>query len=252
MMEGITPVMDVNGNNSGNGSFWGGAGPAFGGALIGSWFANGWNGNGWGNNRNGGVGVDTIADGVQNLQSSINGLGLQILQGQNAANLAMSQGFCGTQADINTGTAALNNHLAQGFAGLNTVITNGDAAVQQTLCQGFGSLNTAIISGSKDNALATCQSTGAITSAISECCCSTQRLIQQESCATRELIKDIQCQQTRDQLCQARDEISALKSQNFTSAAIATLGNQLRGELSTAVNQIITHVRSFVPVTSAA
>lgn len=252
MMEGIMPVMDINGNNNGYnngyGMGWGGAGSAFAGALVGSWFGNGWGG-GWGNNRNGG-GCCCPSQVVEPLQNSINGLGLQVLQGQNAANMAMCQGFSGVVAEGNANAASLNNSLTQGFAGLNTAITSGDAGIQQTLCQGFSGINTAIVAGSKDNALATCQSTNAITSAIGDCCCTTQRLIQQESCATRELIKDVQYQQTRDQLCMARDEISTLKSQNFTAGAVAGLGNQLRGELNSAVNQIITHVRAFIPTTT--
>lgn len=256
MMEGIMPVMDINGNNNGYnncGWGWGGAGGAFAGALVGSALFNGGFG-GWGNNRNGGCccnnGSTAELDALQGIQSSVNGLGLQVLQGQNSANMAMCQGFSGVVAEGNSNAASLNNSLTQGFAGLNTAITSGDAGIQQTLCQGFSGINTAIVAGSKDNALATCQSTNAITSAIGDCCCSTQRLIQQESCATRELIKDVQYQQTRDQLCMARDEISTLKSQQFTAGAVAGLGNQLRSELNSAVNQIITHVRAFIPTTT--
>lgn len=251
-MEGFVPTFDIGNTHQGYG--WGGAAAgAFAGGLVGSWFGNGWGG-GWGNR--GGNGNCCCAsqvaemDTLQGIQSSVNGLGLQVLQGQNSANMAMCQGFSGVVAEGNSNAASINNSLTQGFAGLNTAITSGDAGIQQTLCQGFSGLNTAIVGGTKDNALATCQSTNAITSAINDCCCSTQRLIQQESCATRELIKEVQLQQTRDQLCQARDEISALKSQNFTAGAIAGLGNQLRTETNQAVNTILTHVRAFIPTTT--
>lgn len=247
-MEGIVPVMDMNndrnccGRNDGWGSGWGGAGGAFAGALIGSWFGNGFMGNGWGNNRNDGGCCCRTATVDQ-----VNDLGLQVLQGQNQANMAMCQGFSGVVAGNNANTASLNNTLAQGFAGLNTVITNGDAAIQQSLCQGFSGLNTAVLVASKDNALLTCQSTDAITSAIKDCCCTTQRTIMEQGCATRELIKDVQYQNTRDQLCLARDEISTLKSQNFTAGAVAGLGNQVRAEINQAVNNIILHTRAFLP-----
>lgn len=264
-MEGIVPTFDMNRNDGccNNGGYnnggwgWGGAGGAFAGALIGSWFGNGWGGNGFGN-RGGNDGcccqsaqLAANSAALDNIQDSINGLGLQVLQGQNSSNMAMCQGFGSAIAAVNNAAFGIQNNLTQGFAGLNTAITSGDASIQQTLCQGFSGLNTAVMGASKDNALQTCQSTNAIVSAIDNCCCSTQRLIQQESCATRELIKDVQYQNTRDQLCQARDEISTLKSQNFTAGAVANLGNQVRGEVNQAVNTILTHVLRPTTATTA-
>lgn len=248
MMEGIVPTIDLDRNNNGwnNGGFGGPATGAFAGGLIGSWFGNGWGG-GFGNRGNFGADAALCRTATSD---QVNDLGLQILQGQNSANMAMCQGFSGVVAEGNQNAAGIQNTLTQGFAGLNTAITSGNAGVQQTLCQGFSGINTAVMGASKDNALLTCESTNSITSAIKDCCCTTQRTIMQEGCQTRELIKEVQLQNTRDQLCQARDEIAALKSQNFTAGAVAGLGNQLRGEMNQAVNTILTHVRAFIPTTT--
>ena len=67
------------------------AGGAFVGGLFGNWFGNGFGGNGWGG-RGGypaeaavvaqGAADTVILDNLNSLQSSINGLGLSIVQGQ--------------------------------------------------------------------------------------------------------------------------------------------------------------------------
>ena len=54
-----------------------------------------------------------------------------------------------------------------------------------------------------------------------QCCCSVLRAIEQEGCANRELQREIQTQNIRDQLANAQAENAALKSQLFQTNAMA-------------------------------
>jgi len=252
-MDGLIPTYSVNGNGSGGG--WGDAIGAFAGALFGSWWGNGFGGNGNGFGRSGGCcdsggGSPTVVvtgqggghcstaelDALSGIQSSINGLGLSVVQGQNAANMAACQGFSG-----------VINAANQGFAGLNTAIATGDAGIQQSLCQGFNGVNTAILTSAKDAALGNCQ----ITSAIADCCCNTQKTIMSEGSATRQLIDRYAYEELQSKLCDAKAEIGSLKSQAFTSQAVAGLGAQLRSEINANTANIINHMAAFRTSTSS-
>lgn len=247
-MDGLTPTFDIGG---GHGAGFGGplAG-AFAGGLFGSWFGNGWGGGGYGGR--GAVGGAVVAetavlDAISNIGNSVN-----------SGNIAAVQGFGGLNASVESSAAATQmavlgaaNGTTQAVNAVGSVVQQGNFNLQSALCQGFGGLNTSVLVASKDNALLTCESTNAITSAINNCCCNTQKTIMAEACATRELIKDVQYQNTRDQLCQARDEISTLKSQNFTAASVAGLGNQVRNEMGQAVNTILTHLMNCKTTTPA-
>lgn len=248
MMEGL--AVPVGGMGVGGSA---GVGGAIGG-LIGSWFGNGWGG-GY-NNRGGApvvvesvgmcngtaVAASAALDDLSALQTSVNGLGTTLLTNQNATNMAMCQGFSGVVANATNNTNTLGQAVTQGFSGLNTAVMQGNSGIQSTMCQGFSGLNTAVLVNGKDNALLTCQSTNAITSAIDNCCCNTQKTIMAEGCATRGLIKDIQTQDLRDQLCDAKSKISQLESQNFTTATVAASTQQLRNEMAASTNLIIQHV----------
>lgn len=246
-MDGLVPTYSINGD--GNGGGWGDAIGAFGGALIGSWFGNGFMGNGWGGYGGcgrggfGGSGGGQAAtgpavvvmgndggsaelDALSNIQNSINGLGLAVVQGQGNASLATAQGFAGAV-----------NASNQGFAGLNTAITAGNAGIQQSLCQGFGGLNTALLTSSKDNALLNCQSTGAITSAIEQCCCNTRSAIHAEGEATRALINQNYINSLQTELCDAKSENAALKSQSFIAGSQAAQSAEFRAALNQQAQQ---------------
>ena len=252
----LTPTIPLGGDNTGG---WGDAVGAFAGALFGSWFGNGWGGGAYGGGRGGngggccgggapsvviagnpGGGSTAELDALTGIQAGINGLGLQTLQGQNAANMAMCQGFSGVVAADNSNTNMLGNAITQGFAGLNTAILTGDQGIQQTMCQGFNGLNTAVISQAKDNALLNCQSTGAITSAIDNCCCTTQRTIMAEGSATRQLIDHYAYENLQTKVCDLKAENAALKSTAATSA-------MLQG----AVAQLSARIESLRPTTTA-
>lgn len=243
----------LGGNGNGNGFFGGEGVGAFAGAALGSllfnggwggWGGNGgWNRGGWGGGYGGNTATGPIVitadsdhsrcssaelDALSNIQTSINGLGLAVVQGQNSSNLAACQGFSGVVASNDRNTAQLQNSMNQGFAGLNTVIQGGDFGIQQTLCQGFGGLNTAILSSSKDAALQSCQSTGAITSVIESCCCKTQNAIHAEGEATRQLISKYAYEELQTKLCDSKAENAALKSQAYVAASQAAQSAEIR------------------------
>lgn len=223
-------VLPVGGFGGNGGFFGGGAGlAAFAGGALGSLLFNGGLGYGFGGGRGGcggsygGNGGPIIVNGgdsghgrcssaeldaLTGLQASVNGVGLAVIEGQNASNLASCQGFSGVV-----------NATNQGFAGLQNTITNGNAGIQQSLCQGFGGLNTAVLTSSKDAALLNCQSTSAITSAIDQCCCKTQTAIHAEGEATRALIQQNYISDLQTKLCDAKAENAALQSQAFVAAS---------------------------------
>ena len=247
-MGDIVPVVPMgNGGGYGNGG-WGDAVGAFAGALFGTWFGNGWNGGygrggsgggdptvvvtGGGNGGCCGGGSNAVLDALSGIQSGVNSLGLQTLQGQNSANLAMCQGFSGVVSADNANTASLMNAVTQGFAGLNAAEQASLAGVQQSLCQGFSGVNTAIMGASKDAALQSCQSTGAITTAISDCCCTTKQTIMAEGAATRELINKLAYENLQEKLCDSKAENAALKSQNFIASSQAAQNSQFQQMLN--------------------
>ena len=209
------------GSNNGSG-FWGDAlGAVIGGAIggaVGSGWRNGGGGYGGGNPGpvviNGGGGgcgsgcSSAELDALTGLQASVNGVGLAVVQGQNATNMGMCQGFSGVV-----------NASNQGFAGLNTAITAGDAGIQQSLCQGFGGINTAILTSSKDTALQFCQSPSALAQAISDCCCKTQAAIAEQGQLTRDLINQRAYADLQEKYCDAKSKISSLESQAAFNAS---------------------------------
>lgn len=209
------------GNNSGN--FWGDALGAVVGGAIGGAVGSGWrNGGGYGggggqgpvviNSGGGGGGHGCSSaelDALSSLQASVNGVGLAVVQGQNATNMGMCQGFSGVV-----------NASNQGFAGLQNTITNGDAGIQLTLGQGFNGINTAVLTAAKDAALQFCQSTGAITSAIEQCCCKTQAAIAEQGQLTRDLINQRAYADLQEKYCDAKSKISSLETQAVFNASI--------------------------------
>jgi hypothetical protein len=205
-MSDILPVSTGIGFNNGNG-FGADTMGAFAGALFGSWFGDAWGGN-WGNR---GVAGDAAAtgfstqilnDGINAIQNSVNNM-----------NMNLSSGLC------NVGYQNLDQNSRTNLA----------------MMQGFATLG-------HDN----CQNTNAIVSAVNgvgtqmqECCCSTQRLVEREACATRELIQAQYARALETKLCDAKDEISALKSNLYTQNAI-----------NASAANIIAHVKAMLPAST--
>ena len=102
--------------------------------------------------------------------------------------------------------ASTNLAVAQGFGGLNAAFNAG-----------VGSLNLNIANQAAESRLQAQQ----LASQQQQCCCSVLRAIEQEGCANRELQREIQTQNIRDQLANAQAENAALKSQLFQTNAMA-------------------------------
>ena len=68
---------------------------------------------------------------------------------------------------------SVNSGICDATFALNNTMTNGFAGVQQSLCQGFNGLNTAIY----QNGFNTERGLWNVSSQIADCCCTTQRSI---------------------------------------------------------------------------
>lgn len=91
----------------------------------------------------------------------------------------------------------INNGICDSTFALNNTMTNGFANVQQTLCQGFNGTNTAIY----QNGFNTERGLWNVSSQIADCCCQTQRSIDQVNYNTAMNTNAIQqtlCGNTRD------------------------------------------------------
>lgn len=177
------------------------------GAFVGATFGNMWGGNGWGFGRNGAVaeGVSTtlLNDGINAIQNSINQVG----------------------ANVSNGISSL------GYQTLDLASRNGLATQQ-----GFNQIGRDMCTSSS----AIVSAVNGVGSQVAECCCATQRLVEREACATRELIQALNTQNVRDQLCDAKAKIATLESNAFTA-----------GALNNAVATIIKHIPTTTTTTTA-
>lgn len=212
-----------------SGGFGGEAGAAgLGGAvggLIGSWFGNGIGG--WGGRGVGavaGVGgaeaavsiagtaanmlTTALVSDIESIQSSLGALGLNVVQGQGATNLAIA----------NTGAMNLNaitqqntqNLLAsvQGFAGLNTSIANSTS-----------SLASAIATSETNNLTRSFQAQ----LEAQKCCCETNLNIERQAEATRALMRDQFAQSQAVLIYDLKAQLTDARFQNSQLAQTAQL-----------------------------
>lgn len=229
---------------------WGGTalGAGFGG-LLGSWLGNGFGGFGGGWNR-GAVGYDTGA--INAIQSQLNGLSGQVAnadrdflmqtssQNQFLGNLVNNTGDAITGA-INS--SAMNTQQGIYSNTLNQIQSQG--ATNLAMCQGFGGITSAINTGvgalnlniAEQGAQSRLQAQE-LASQQKDCCCQVLRAIEQEGCANRELQREIQYQNTRDQLAAKSAEVESLKNQiiniNAMAAQTSTIINALKPATTTA------------------
>lgn len=92
---------------------------------------------------------------------------------------------------------SINNGICDSTFALNNTMTNGFANVQQALCQGFNGTNTAIY----QNGFNTERGLWNVSSQIADCCCTTQRSIDQVNYNTAmntNAIQQSMCNNTRD------------------------------------------------------
>lgn len=234
--------------NSGSG--WGGTalGAGFGG-LIGSWLGNGFGGFG-GNRATAGIGYDTGA--LNGIQGQLNNVSGQIAnadrdllmqtsnQNQFIGNLVNSTGDAIVGA-INS--SAMNTQ--QGIYNNTLNAVQSQAATNLAMCQGFGGINSSIDRGIgalnlniADQGAQSRLQAQELAAQQQSCCCQVLRAIEQEGCANRELQREIQYQNTRDQLAAKSAEVESLKNQiiniNAMAAQTATIINALKPATTTA------------------
>lgn len=221
-MEGLMPTFDVNGNN-GNGG-WGNWGGALIGGAIGAAFGSGWNNNNRNGNCGSGCGDQFLMDTLTTMRTDVNSIGReQLVQAANN-NANLCTGFGTVNASVERVGAAAALAAARQEAATLTVGYQGQIAAKDNTFQ--------IVASQKD------------------CCCATQRLIEQEGCATRQsihaegeatraLIAQIDREHLLGKLADTKAELAACQSRQFAEA----LSLQ-------AQNNIITHVRAFIPTTT--
>lgn len=220
-MEGLMPTFDVNGNNNNGG--WGNWGGALIGGAIGGAFGSGWN-----NNRNGncgnGCGDQFIMDTLTTMRSDVNSIGReQLVQAANN-NANLCTGFGTVNASVERVGAAAALAAARQEAATLTVGYQGQIAAKDNTFQ--------IVSSQKD------------------CCCTTQRLIEQEGCATRQSIH-AEGEATRAFIAQIDREHLLGKLADMKAELAACQSRQFAEALSLqAQNNIISHVRAFIPTTT--
>lgn len=170
----LLPAMGGGGSEAGAAGLGGAVG-----GLIGSWFGNGFGGRGHGGGFDGGgaavaVGANAVMDGISNIQTSINGLGLQTIQGQNATNTTVERSAASTFNGITSQNTQNLLASVQGFAGLNTAITASTAATIAAI----GTADRGALERSFQAQLA-----------AERCCCETNLNIERQGNATRDLIR---------------------------------------------------------------
>lgn len=196
------------------------------GGLIGSWFGNGFGGRGFGPGYGYGdgaavaFGANAVLDGINNLQTSVNNIGLQTIQGQNGTNLTIERSATSNYNGLTSQNT--QNLLAnvQGFAGLNTAITSGVNTISNAICaQSYEAQRLAYEAQLRDQS----------------CCCETKRTIATEAETTRALIRDQFAQQQATLICDLKDQLRAKEFENSQLAQTAALTNQI-GQIYQLVN----------------
>jgi len=155
----------------------------------------------------------SINSGVQTLGAAVNS-GNQAIQGSlcNLGQTVQNGIFQNTLSQVQ-GQASTNLGMCQGFNGVNAGIAGATAVVQSSLAD----VNNNITAQNFENRLQAQQ----LASQQQNCCCQVLRAIEQEGCANRELQREIQTQNIRDQLAVSQAENQSLKAQLFSTNAMA-------------------------------
>lgn len=231
--------------NAGSGQGGTALGAGFGG-LLGSWLGNGFGG--FGGNR-AGIGYDTGA--LNGIQGQLNNLSGQVAnadrdllmqtsgQNQFIGNLVNSTGDAIVGAinstAMNTQQGIYNNTLnqVQSQAATNLSMCQGFGGINSSIDRGVGSLNLNIASQGAESRLQAQQ----LASQQQACCCEVKQAIEREGCLNRELQREIQTQNFRDQLAAKSAEVESLKNQiiniNAMAQQTATIINALKPATTT-------------------
>lgn len=254
--EGIIPVMNMNDNCNGwgNGNGWGAlVGGAVGGAVGSAWNGNRWNNNG-GNCGCGcsgsNFGQELLMDNLTALGANVNSIGRdQMLQ-----------------------TAGIQSTLCQGFAGVNATVNNVAAQAAQNQSRTEAAVLTTGLNGQleqKNNTIAQLQASHAaevqgmrssfdLISAIKECCCTTNRNIEVQSCAIQEAVHregeatraqaaQIEKDHLLRELCSKDAKIGQLENQAFSTQ----LAQQTLSANQGSMNQMLATILNAIPKTAA-
>lgn len=234
-MDGITPTIDLNGNNNGWGNgLIGAAIGGFAGAAIG----NNWNGrNNNGCCNNSGCcdnGSRYVMDSLSGLRTDVGSISRDGLIQSAAAQNAACQGFSG----VNTAVREVAAQIAQGQsrteAAVLTTGLNGQIQGLRDTIEGLKAQhnnevqslrNTSQLqAGISECCCNTQRSIDAVVKAIGECCCETNRNLDSVKCAihvdgeqTRALISKFAYEQLQEKLCDAKAENAALRAEKFAS-----------------------------------
>lgn len=243
------PTIVENSGFGGMGGLGVGAG-LVGGLILGSMWNGGWGG--WGNRGTGQVGADVaLANAVQNV-------GNQVQQGtisqlQSAADTAQSIN-ANTVAGLQQGNAMqqqmccccnnLSHEIDATGDGITDALTNSriqDMQNTQQISNGLANLGQAISYQGYQNQLATKDVLAAMAQQTGEL----SREIFEQNCQNRELQREIQYQNTRDQLAQCQSEKAALLAQASNQAA-------LNAQTNTIISAIISALKPTTAATAAA
>ena len=232
-------------------SGFGGLGSGFVGGIIGgALFGNG--GFGWGGNRgvSAGVGYDTgainaIQGQLNNISGQISNADRDLLMQTSNQNQFMGNLVNGTGDAI---VSAVNTNARDIQAGIfqNTLTqTQNQGVTNLSMCQGFGGvnssidkgvglLNSSIVEQSYESRLQAQQ----LASQQQACCNQVIKAVTDEGCANRALQREIQYEQTRDELAQSRAREAVLANQLFTQNvvgnAVTNIINALKPATTTA------------------
>lgn len=199
-MSDMTLLPNMGGGNEAGAAGLGGAV----GGLLGSMFGRrGVFGDGDGGGGGGvAIGAGAILDGISGIQTSVNSLGLQTIQGQNATNTAVERSAAATFNGITSQNTQNLLASVQGFAGLNTAITANTAAVTAAIA----SADRAALERSFQAQLA-----------AEKCCCETNLNIERQGNATRDLMRQQFADAQAVLIC---DMKSKLQGAEFTTSQV--------------------------------
>ena len=251
-MDEIMRTVIPEGSGFGGGSALALGAGAIGGLVLGSL----WGGNGFGNwgNRGGAVAGDVgynsgMLTGIQ-----------QQLTDMNTSNLAQS--VASADRDFLIQTSTQNQYLGGAINGVENAVQNNtlnqtqnSGATNLNICQGFNSVNKSILEQGYQNQLAVVQQNGEnrlqaqqLANQQQQCCCQVLKAISDEGCANRELQREIQYQNTRDELAQTRAQLAASTAQQNLTAQLTVLAGQFAQSQQAQTQAIINALK---PATTA-
>lgn len=257
--DGIIPVMDMNPYGNRNCDGWGGNGwgAAVGGA-IGAWAGSAWNGNRWGNGPAGSAtafGETFIMDSLTGARSDINAIGRDQMLQTAGIQSSLCQGFSGVTAAVNTAAGQIANGQTRTEAAVLTTGLQGQIQQKDNTIFQLNAAHSAEVQGMRN--------TFDLKSAISDCCCTTNRNIEQQGCqtratimaegaATRELINKIERDALLRENCADKAKIAQLESQQFCTKVAQESVVATQNTMGQMLNTILSHMPKQTASTSTA